>query len=148
MRNVSFNLLYYPFRMRLLRGHEIAVNNGIPVRFFELHRSHKRQSELYSQGRTTGGKVVTNAPAGMSYHQYGVAADLVMFVGKQWDWSCLHHYKAMVPIMQSVGLEGLFTMGDWPHWQLAGLPPVAELAQIYKSNGLEGVWEFLDKSFG
>ena len=50
---------------------------GHPVRIAEGYRSPERQNELYAQGRTTKGNIVTNAKAGESLHQYGVAVDFV-----------------------------------------------------------------------
>lgn len=147
-RNTSLNLLYYPFRIRLLRGHELAINEGIPVRFFETFRTRRRQHYLYSKGRTSPGPIRTNAKAGYSYHNYGLATDLVMYADGKWDWSRLDHYKALVPIMESVGLEGLHMIGDWPHWQLADLPPINDIRDIYEQHGLEGVWLRLESKFG
>lgn len=131
-----------------MRGHEIAINEGIPLRMFELFRFRSRQSELYAQGRTTPGKIITNAKPGYSFHQYGIAADMVMHINGKWNWTAMEHYKSMVPIMESVGLKGLYKMGDWPHWQLAGTPSIKTLNNIYDQYGLEGVWERLDEQFG
>ncbi|MBU8791483.1 M15 family metallopeptidase [Oceanobacillus caeni] len=38
-------------------------------------RSIDEQNELYAQGRTTSGNIVTNARGGESYHNYGLAID-------------------------------------------------------------------------
>ena len=51
--------------------------HGHPVRIVEGFRTLERQTELYNQGRTTPGAVVTNAKAGQSLHNYGVAVDFV-----------------------------------------------------------------------
>ena len=50
---------------------------GLPVRVVEGYRSPERQTELYNQGRTTKGNIVTNAKAGESLHNFGVAVDFV-----------------------------------------------------------------------
>ena len=50
---------------------------GEPVRIVEGYRSPERQQELYNQGRTTPGNIVTNAKPGESLHQYGCAVDFV-----------------------------------------------------------------------
>jgi peptidoglycan L-alanyl-D-glutamate endopeptidase CwlK len=42
------------------------------------YRSKKEQNELYAQGRSKPGQVVTNAKAGQSYHNYGLAVDFVI----------------------------------------------------------------------
>ncbi|WP_341900184.1 glycosyl hydrolase 108 family protein [Fluviicola taffensis] len=41
------------------------------------YRTFEEQDELYAQGRTKPGKKVTNARAGESYHNYGLAIDVV-----------------------------------------------------------------------
>lgn len=46
---------------------------------FETYRSPFRQNQLYEQGRTIGGKIVTNARAWESAHQFGLAMDLVPY---------------------------------------------------------------------
>lgn len=48
-----------------------------PVRIVEGYRTIERQNELYAQGRTKPGRVVTNAKGGESYHNFGVAVDFV-----------------------------------------------------------------------
>ena len=50
---------------------------GLPIRVTEGYRSPERQNELYAQGRTTKGPIVTIAKAGQSQHQYGNAIDIV-----------------------------------------------------------------------
>jgi peptidoglycan L-alanyl-D-glutamate endopeptidase CwlK len=63
---------------------------GLPVRVVEGYRSPERQTELYNQGRTTKGNIVTNAKAGESLHNFGCAVDLVFrkqgynATNKQW----------------------------------------------------------------
>jgi peptidoglycan L-alanyl-D-glutamate endopeptidase CwlK len=41
------------------------------------YRSFAKQKELYAKGRTAPGKVVTSAMPGQSYHNYGLAIDVV-----------------------------------------------------------------------
>ncbi len=54
-------------------------------------RTFAEQDALFAQGRTAHGKIVTNAPGGMSFHNYGLAVDVVRdanlaAVGLQPDW--------------------------------------------------------------
>lgn len=53
---------------------------GAPVRIVSTLRSQEEQARLYAQGRTTPGPIVTNAPPGTTYHEYGRAFDIA-FVG-------------------------------------------------------------------
>lgn len=50
---------------------------GLETKVGEGFRDPFRQGKLYQQGRSTPGPIVTNAPSGSSYHNYGAAADLV-----------------------------------------------------------------------
>ena len=50
---------------------------GIKARIYEGFRHPERQAELYAQGRTTPGAIVTFAKPGESLHEYGLAFDLV-----------------------------------------------------------------------
>ena len=54
-----------------------AKNHGIVLKVTETLRTFERQSALYAQGKTPGGQQVTNAKAGQSYHNYGLALDVV-----------------------------------------------------------------------
>ena len=51
-------------------------NNGIYIRITAAFRTAAEQSALYAQGRSKAGKIVTNSPAGWSFHNYGVAIDI------------------------------------------------------------------------
>lgn len=95
---------------------------GIPLRVFESYRTPTRQNYLYAQGRTRAGNVVTNAKAWQSYHQYGLAVDLVFYENGEWHWGRNQQhsrmYDRMHQIARSVGLEPL--SWETPHIQLAG----------------------------
>jgi hypothetical protein len=54
-----------------------CLGAGLLPYVYEGQRSCERQNELYAQGRTKKGKIVTNAKAGQSMHQYGLAIDFV-----------------------------------------------------------------------
>ena len=48
-------------------------DRGWTVDMFEGYRSFERQQQLYNQGRTTPGKIVTHAKPGQGLHNYGLA---------------------------------------------------------------------------
>ncbi len=50
---------------------------GLRIYIYEGLRSPERQAELYAQGRTKPGKIVTKAGPWQSMHQYGLAIDFV-----------------------------------------------------------------------
>ncbi|MBY7142254.1 M15 family metallopeptidase [Virgibacillus sp. NKC19-3] len=57
---------------------EQAAEIDIDVVITEEIRSIDRQNELYEQGRSTSGNIVTNARGGQSYHNYGLAIDYAL----------------------------------------------------------------------
>ena len=65
-----------------------CLEAGINVKIITGTRTYQEQDELYAKGRTTAGPKVTNAPAGYSWHNFGVAWDFVVFDAKgqpQWE---------------------------------------------------------------
>lgn len=78
---------------------------GIDVLIYCTLRSKEEQDQLYAIGRTLPGKIVTNARAGYSWHNFGCAFDFVpLIAGKpQWDNSAL--YSRCGIIAEEIGLE-------------------------------------------
>ncbi len=68
----------------------IHINNKllgkkIRLRFSHTLRNFEEQNELYYLGRSKPGKIVTNAKAGYSVHNYGLAFDIVLLLDKNGD---------------------------------------------------------------
>lgn len=63
----------------------MLLGKKLRLRFSHTLRSFKEQNELYDQGRSRPGKIVTNAKAGYSIHNYGLAFDIVLLVDKNGD---------------------------------------------------------------
>lgn len=70
-----------------------AWARGIRLRYTQTLRTFEEQERLYNQGRTAesrkrGEKIVTNAKAGQSYHNYGLALDIALISedGKSLVW--------------------------------------------------------------
>lgn len=123
----AIEALYPPFGERIAAVLEQAnreTKGKFPlfVRWglFETYRSPARQIDLYAQGRSKPGEVVTYKRTG-GYHSDGLAADIVWFDGKgnpHWDgpaelWARLGH---------AARANGLVWGGDWqfrdmPHIQ-------------------------------
>lgn len=81
-------------------------------RFTEVRRSPTRQAELYAQGRSKPGKIVTNAKPWESSHQYGLAIDYCLIIdGKEASWNTVLDYDK----------DGI---SDW-----------TEVANIFKKHG-------------
>ena len=54
----------------------------VRVRFSDVLRTKERQNELYAQGRSKSGRKVTWVRGGYSYHNYGLAIDIVLLLDK------------------------------------------------------------------
>lgn len=88
------------------------------------YRSIAEQNDLYAQGRTKPGKIVTNARGGQSHHNYGLAIDFALYTkdGKDvtWDDSSAE-WKQVVQVFKSKGFAwgGDFrTFKDTPHFEM------------------------------
>lgn len=55
---------------------------GVAIRIVQGLRTFDEQNKLYAQGRTVPGNRVTNAKAGQSYHNYGLAIDFALLYDK------------------------------------------------------------------
>ena len=61
---------------------------SITLRISEGYRTFAEQFNRYAQGRTLPGKIISYAPAGYSFHEYGLAIDLVRVMpDKSIDWA-------------------------------------------------------------
>lgn len=97
-----------------------ARDNGITINIIGGSRTYAEQDALYAQGRTTAGSIVTNARAGYSNHNFGIAFDIGVFSGNR--------YLAESPLYKAVGALGMElglewggnwkTIVDQPHFQL------------------------------
>lgn len=66
--------------IQILDECETALAGRATVRFTFTLRTFKEQEAIYNQGRTTKGLIVTNAKAGQSLHNYGLAIDIALIV--------------------------------------------------------------------
>lgn len=141
----------YPELARLIE----QIDAQLPAASIQVTRgiaTWAEQDALYAQGRTTPGKIVTHAPGGYSWHNYGLAADLVPedIAPGQPDWNLSHPVWArMVSVAEHLGLvSGAEWHGedlDTPHVQLTGRFPVTpndEVRAIYaRRNSIQDVWQ-------
>lgn len=138
--------------MKIKNMISMLESENIEIRVTQGMRTWDEQQQLYDQGRTTPGKIVTNAKPGYSYHNFGLAVDLVPSVNgidQKYvpDWNGSHPaWKRMIAVGQTVGLtEGALwrTFPDEPHFQLNGFLPVTpddSVRQLYKDQGVDAVW--------
>lgn len=106
-----------------------ALTGKAICRFVFTLRTFAEQDGLYAQGRTKPGKIVTNAKGGTSYHNYGLAIDIVLLVDKDGNGT----YETA-----SWDTKGDFDKDGKSDWQ--------EVVTIFKQYGWEwgGDWKFVD----
>lgn len=99
-------------------------DHGVQLLVTSTYRSIDSQDALYAQGRTTPGRIVTNAKGGQSFHQWRVAYDVVPLVNGKPVWDTtgpnLRLWKLVGALGMLCGLEwgGKFTtLLDYPHFQ-------------------------------
>lgn len=95
---------------------------GYDVYVFEGYRSSADQDTYYAQGRNGDTRpVITNAKGGESFHNYGVAVDIVFKDSKLSPWDNKHPWNQLGEVGKSFGFEW---GGDWiifpdrPHFQM------------------------------
>ena len=97
-----------------------AAAAGIRIKVISGLRTYEEQNDLYAQGRTKPGKIVTNARGGYSNHNFGIAFDIGMFKGSKYlDES--PKYKAVGAMGTDLGLEwggNWKSVQDEAHFQL------------------------------
>lgn len=126
---------------------------SIIIRCVQGFRSWKEQDDLWHQGRDADGnvidksKVVTNAPAGHSWHNLALAVDVCPFDNGLPDWDSNHPaWKRIVAVGESLGLVSgskWRTFPDWPHFQITGKLPVSpddSVRETFLNSGVKGVW--------
>ena len=122
---------------------------GITIRVTQGLRTWEEQEALYAQGRTAPGSVVTNAEPGYSWHNFGLAVDVVPLDGSNApDWNVSHPvWAAIIKAGTNLGLtsgSAWRSFPDWPHFQLTGNLPVTPTPQVrtvYSTEGMAAVWE-------
>jgi len=106
---------------------------GIDILVTSTYRDNASQDALYAQGRTTEGKIVTNARGGDSFHNHRCAVDIVPLVNGKPDWDGSHPVWAEVGrIGQENGLEwaGVWkTFKELAHFQYTGGLTIAQLKE-------------------
>jgi len=136
-----------PAAQRLARELWAVANDGrlgpgIAVKVIAGTRTYAEQEALYAQGRTAPGTIVTNARAGFSNHNFGIAFDVGIFNGTLYlDESPL--YARVGKVGRDLGLEW---GGDWvsftdePHFQLKSSYSLAEARDLVAVGKWEGLW--------
>lgn len=125
----DINDLYPEVRDRAFKLKALCTEKGIDIIFTSTYRDFESQNALYLQGRTPeskarGEKIVTNAKAGESFHNYRVAFDVVPVVNGKPVWGTSGADLKLWETIGSIGVDlGLEWAGNWktfrefPHFQ-------------------------------
>jgi peptidoglycan L-alanyl-D-glutamate endopeptidase CwlK len=96
-------------------GIELVVTDG--------YRSEDEQAALYAQGRTAPGAIVTDAPPGGSFHEYGLAFDVaVLDDNDKPSWPAYGTISGRAlwdrvgALGTALGLDWGARFGDYPHF--------------------------------
>lgn len=105
-----------------------AYNEAVKVTPVGVHpyitqtmRTFAESDNLYAQGRTKQGSIVTNAKAGQSYHNYGLALDFMLIINGKDSWTIDHNWMVVVNIFKAHGFVwgGDFkSILDQPHFEM------------------------------
>lgn len=133
-------------------GQRMQQEHQIELRVVQGLRSWAMQHEIWQQGRDAMGnvvdksKVVTNAPPGHSWHEFGLAVDVCPFLDNKPEWDIKNPAWDLI---QKIGTEERLFSGacfhnpDHPHLQLTGNFPVSpndEVRQIFRDGGMGALW--------
>ena len=116
---------------RVERFIALCHEQGIDLLVTSTYRDNESQEQLYEQGRSLPGRIVTNAKPGESWHNYRCAVDVVPLVNGKPNWD------GSDPIWQTIGelgeKAGLEWAGRWhsfkelAHFQYTGGLTLADL---------------------
>jgi len=130
-------------RRTLVRTRE----EGMSMQVNQVYRPVAGQDRLYAQGRTAPGEIVTRARGGHSWHNYGLAADVVFSTPEgEPDWPDAANWTRYGQIAADHGLTwgGTWSTPDRPHVEYhpgLGAGDAGGLIDTYRRGGLEAVWE-------
>ena len=133
----------------------VAALTGTAIcRFAYTLRTFAEQDALYAQGRTKAGAIVTKAKGGQSYHNFGLAIDIVLLVDKDkngtfetasWDLKTdfdgdgKADWMEIVAIFKRYGFEaGIdWKFVDAPHFQKSFGYSIKQLQDLFHSNKVD-----------
>jgi peptidoglycan L-alanyl-D-glutamate endopeptidase CwlK len=114
--------------MKARRHLQLCEEAGIDLLVTSTYRDNESQAELFAQGRTKPGRIVTKANAGESYHNFKCAYDVVPLRAGKPVWTTsgadAKLWLKVGELGELAGLEwgGRWKFKDMPHFQYtAGL---------------------------
>lgn len=131
-----------------------SLTGKAACRFSYTLRTFAEQDALYAQGRTKPGPIVTKARGGQSYHNFGLACDIVLLIDNNGDgvfdvasWDEKGDYDSdrksdwmeIVSIFKRYGWEaGIdWHFRDAPHFQKTFGKSIVELQKLHKTGKVD-----------
>jgi peptidoglycan L-alanyl-D-glutamate endopeptidase CwlK len=129
---------------------EAAMPVSMKIRVVQGLRTIEEQNNLYAQGRTIPGPVVTKARGGKSYHNYGLAIDFCIMYDKDnngsfeslsWDIFYDHDkngkrdWLQVVDVFKQMGYKyggDWISIKDYPHLEKSFGYTVSQLFEKYR----------------
>ncbi|MCW5907232.1 MAG: M15 family metallopeptidase [Chitinophagales bacterium] len=152
-------LLHPSLRAETKAIYDELLQRKISVRFYSTLRTFKEQDELYAQGRTKPGNIVTNARAGQSFHNYGLALDFCLLLdgGKVASWNRkldvnlnnIPEWDEIVWVFKHYGWEwggDWASFKDYPHVQKTFGYTTAQLLNLHNSGKVKNGFVVIDVS--
>lgn len=122
MASRALDDLHPALRPRVDRWLAECQQAGLAVLVYCTRRSNEEQAQLYAQGRTAPGRIVTYARPGQSAHNYGLALDFVPLLAGRPQWKApTPEWERAVLLAENCWLEcgaKWARLRDWPHVQL------------------------------
>ena len=106
------------------------------IKIISVLRTWNEQDRLYSQGREDAGKIVTNAQAGESYHNYGLAIDFMFLDDPNWK-APYERWEKVGIAAEKLGLEwgGRWRSKDLGHLEYHPDFKWQDLKKSFENNG-------------
>jgi peptidoglycan L-alanyl-D-glutamate endopeptidase CwlK len=131
-----------------------ALTGKAICRFTHTLRTFAEQNALFAQGRTAPGRIVTRARGGQSYHNYGLAIDIVLLVDRDnngtfesaaWDTKTDFDGDKKADWMEVVDIfkrYGWTWGGDWkfvdnPHFEKTFGKSIRELQALHSAKRVD-----------
>lgn len=125
----SLDELLPPVKERVERFLKLCNDEGIDLLVTSTYRDFASQDALYAQGRTKPGKIVTNAKAGQSFHNWRCAVDVVPLRNGKPVWSTTGEAGVLWNRVGVLGEQaGLEWAGRWKRFR--------EMAHFQYTGGL------------
>ena len=97
-----------------------SLTGKAQVRITQGLRTFEEQDQLYALGRTLPGKTVTQAKAGQSIHNYGLAVDICLIINHQiasWDTAKDWDNDTVADWFECVKIFAKFGWNWGGHWK-------------------------------